>query len=85
MGAGVAGGKMIYVEADLAVWKRKYGLEPEEYHCSKCGKVFLTTIPFLMKGHAGLQSQPHDCGRTYVLYHLIPRTEEGRESWNKIV
>ncbi len=75
---------MIYVDKNLPSWK-KFGLMPKDYHCPNCGKTFSTTIPFLTKRDAGMQSPVHGCGPTFVLYIGTPRLREDIEFYNKII
>lgn len=77
---------MIYLQVDnLSVWIKKYDLEVIEYRCPKCEKGFESTIPFLIKGYAGLETPIHECGPQYREIIVVPRSNATESFLNSIL
>ena len=77
---------MLYIPEDQKEsFIAKHGLEIKEYKCSKCGDTFLTDIPFVMKGYAGVESKIHSCGYNYREMVVTPTSKENIAFWSTIV
>lgn len=76
---------MLYPEVSLSEWTKKYGLQIKSKKCSKCGAIFDTTIPVLIKGYAGLETPTHECGRSFNSAIFTPTTKESIQEWNELL
>lgn len=76
---------MIYPDIELNTWLQKFDLEVTEKLCPKCKQVFLTNIPILIKGYAGLETPEHDCGSQYKAAIFTPTSSEKINFWKKVI
>lgn len=78
---------MIYPNISLESWLEKYpDLKVQKLVCTNCGETMISTIPFLSKGYAGIESPPCVCGQnTHKCSSAITITKESFEKWNNIL
>jgi hypothetical protein len=67
---------MIYLDVNPTRWKEKYGVEPCEDVCRKCGCKVVVDIPIISKDFVGYESEAHECGNGYKIIMLKPRDVE---------
>ncbi len=75
---------MIYPDIPLIEWCHRYKLTPRDYVCPKCGETYPTNIPVLLADCAGLESEIHSCGPSFVAVRLKPRTSKAKLFWSKV-
>lgn len=76
---------MIYPDVELNTWLQKYDLEVTEKVCPKCKQLFLTKIPILIKGYAGLETPAHECGSNYKSAIFTPVSNEKNNLWKQVI
>jgi len=68
---------LIIHNADPKLWAIRYGLEPFEHPCSKCGKKMITSIPIAQGELRGLISPPCLCGNLDTPYCFVRDPKKG--------
>jgi len=75
---------VFYPDFELEYWVSKYGLEIATNACAKCGQLFQTKVPVLIKGYAGLETETHECGRKYNSAIFTPISNDSKKIWENI-
>jgi len=75
---------MIYPDAKLDGWINQYNLMILPYDCPKCRERFMTIVPIIVDGYAGLESELHLCGAQFTRLVLAPRTPSAKRLLKQI-
>lgn len=76
---------MIYPDVSLEEWCEKWDLEVESSTCYECGRKAYSTIPYLEKDYAGLESPLCPCGSGPCVAVMVPRTAAAHAEWSGLV
>lgn len=77
--------EVIYPDASVEDWQKKYKLPIIDSECSKCHRIFKMNVPILMQGCAGFSSQIHECGENFCSVILTPKSEKSKAFWRSVV
>lgn len=75
---------MFYIDVTTEEWCKKHNLEPKEFECKNCKQKFMSTVPIIIKGYAGLEVPQHGCDRRFSAAMFKPITEEEKKAWADI-
>lgn len=62
----------LYVHGVSAeAWTKRFGVEPFDAPCSKCGRALTTSIPFVQGTLRGLQAPRCECGNEKTPFGIV--------------
>jgi hypothetical protein len=77
---------MIYPDASIDKWAKKYGLQVYIVKCKVCATPNSPDKPFATFSSVGLFTEAcRKCNSPLRLYSSVPRTEEATKEWNQIM
>lgn len=74
---------MIYIDGDYLEFAEKHKIDPVEMKCPTCDITLTTSVPFRIKGYAGLELPAHGCKNLAAV--LVPINEEETEFWKQFI
>lgn len=67
---------MLIALTDPQTWSIRHGVPLETDKCLKCGRIVKIDRPVITKDFVGFESEAHECGQSYVISLLKPRSPE---------